>query len=128
MSIASLDRASVIAFVEEFEQASASKDFGQVQHMIHPEALFRFNDGDFQGIEAIKTAFENTWAHDIQNEQYQLSNIDVLHLDQLSATVTFNYRWSGITTRGPMEISGRGTQVIVQSGDQLQIKLEHLSR
>lgn len=123
-----LDRERVITFVQEFEKASASKDFRQVRHMIHPDALFRFNDGDFQGIEAIKTAFENTWAHDIQDEQYQLSNIDAVHLDRLSATVTFNYRWSGITAKGPMEIFGRGTQVIIATEDGLQVRLEHLSR
>jgi hypothetical protein len=41
---------------------------------------------------------------------------------------TFRFHWSGIGARGPFEIAGRGTSVLVEHEGQLKILLEHLSR
>ncbi|MEM9364303.1 MAG: nuclear transport factor 2 family protein [Bacteroidota bacterium] len=122
------NRTNIIAFVNTFQKASASKNFEEVKPMIHPKALFRFNDGDYQGITNIKMAFENTWSHDIKNEKYIMNTVEIIHIDTNSATVTFNYLWSGDTLKGPIHIAGRGTQVLVVHEGALQIILEHLSR
>jgi len=37
--------------------------------MIHPQAIYRFTDGDFVGRDAIQTAFEKTWAYDVVDER-----------------------------------------------------------
>ena len=123
-----LNKNSIKEFLRNFELASGTKDFSKVSNMIHPDALFRFNNGDFRGITDIQAAFESTWSHDIQNDQYQLKNIEIIHIDAQSATVTFNYHWQGITSKGELNIVGRGTQVIVLDNDQLKIRVEHLSR
>ena len=123
-----IDAATIKSFINEFERASATKDFDQVAPMIHPEALFGFNDGDFQGIDQVRAAFESTWSLDIKDDQYSLSDLEVRNIDNQSATVTFNYHWSGITAKGPMNMNGRGTQVIVMHEGCLKILLEHLSR
>lgn len=96
------NKTNIIAFVNTFQNASASKNFEEVKPMIHPNALFRFNDGDYHGISNTKRAFENTWSHDIKNEKYTMSDVDIIHIDTNSATVTFNYLWSGDTQKGPI--------------------------
>ncbi|MEJ2089510.1 MAG: hypothetical protein P8Y69_13775 [Gammaproteobacteria bacterium] len=68
------------AFVKRFEAASGSRSFDDVIGMIHPAALFRFNDDDYRGLEAIRRAFEATWAYDIADEQYTLTDIDAMHI------------------------------------------------
>lgn len=123
-----MDPDQIKAFVNAFEKAIASKDFGQVAPLIHPDALFRFNDGDFEGLEQVRAAFESTWSHDIKEDRYRLSDVVVRNVDSQSALVTFNYHWSGITSKGSMSITGRGTQVIVLHEGRLKISLEHLSR
>ena len=123
-----LNEKNIKEFIYNFQSASATKNFNDVEPMIHPNALFRFNDGDYQGITNIKMAFENTWSHDIKNEKYIMNTVEIIHIDTNSATVTFNYLWSGDTLKGPIHIAGRGTQVLVVHEGALNIILEHLSR
>lgn len=118
----------VVEFLEQFVDASATGSFANVAGMIHPNALFRFNDGDYRGLEAIQGAFERTWAHDVKDERYDLSNIEVMSVDTDSAAATFQFRWSGVGTQGPFLIVGRGTSVLVRHQDRLKVMVEHLSR
>ena len=48
----------VLEFLERFEKAQGTQDFDRVAPMLHPDALFRFNDGDYRGTEAARGAFE----------------------------------------------------------------------
>ena len=118
----------VLEFLSRFEAAQNSEDFDQVAPLIHPNALFRFNDGDYRGMEAARGAFESTWAHDVEDERYRLSDIEVLHANGTSATATFRFHWSGIAESGPFEVIGRGTSVIVQHEGEVKLLVEHLSR
>ena len=119
---------TVIEFLQQFVKASATESFANVTEMIHPNALFRFNDGDYRGLEAIRGAFESTWAHDVKGERYFLSHIVVMSVDTDSAAATFQFNWSGVGTQGPFKIVGRGTSVLVRHQDKLKIMVEHLSR
>ncbi len=118
----------VLEFLERFEKAQGTQDFDRVAPMLHPDALFRFNDGDYRGIEAARGAFERTWAHEIEDERYRLSDVELLHVDAGSATVTFRFHWSGVGDHGPFHIVGRGTSVLVRHGGALKLLVEHLSR
>ena len=44
-----ITEADVREFLERFEEASATRLFAGVEGMIHPDAFFRFNDGDHRG-------------------------------------------------------------------------------
>lgn len=119
---------AVFEFLSAFETAQESHDFDDVEPLIHPEAVFRFNDGDYRGTDQIREAFESTWALDVEEEAYTMSNLEVEHIDTASAVVTFNFFWSGIGPEGPFEIAGRGTSVVVKHEGGLKVVLEHLSR
>ncbi len=118
----------VVEFLKRFEEASATRLFGNLVGMIHPHALFRFNDGDYRGLEAIQQAFESTWDQGVKDERYCLSDIEVVNVDTSSAAATFHFHWSGIGPHGPFQITGRGTRLLVLQDGTLKVMLEHLSR
>jgi ketosteroid isomerase-like protein len=107
-------------------KATASQDFANVAPLIAENALYRFTDGDFSGIEAIRAAFEQTWAS-FPEDEWELLNVRVVHLDEDSAVVTYDTRWTA-TVNGERRISvGRGTNVIARTDGALNVILEHLS-
>ena len=123
-----ITEAEVGLFLKEYEDALGTGSFENVERMIHPDAMFRFNDGDYQGIDEIKAAFERTWAYDVEDERYWLSDVEVRTLDVDSASITFQFHWSGTGEDGPFQIDGRGTMVVVRECERLKIVVEHLSR
>ncbi len=118
----------VLEFLQRFERAQGTEDFDAVRPLLHPDVLFRFNDGDYRGLEAARGAFESTWALDVDDERYYLTDVEVLHVDSNSATATFRFHWSGSGDNGPFHIVGRGTSVIVRHDGRLKLLVEHLSR
>src|SRR5258708_3853603 len=118
------------ALLAAYEAASNRYLFDDVAGMIHPEALYRFTDGDFVGLEAIRGAFEQTWAlsANVVDDKYWLTELKVINTDENSASITYNFNWTGVGPRGPFATTGRGTAVIVRNGEKLQFIYEHLSR
>lgn len=47
-------------FLKKYEDATNTHIFSNVAGLIYPTATYRFTEGDFVGIEAIKNAFEKT--------------------------------------------------------------------
>ena len=123
-----ITEAMVFDFFKRFEEAQGTASFASVVDMIHPDALFRFNDGDYSGLDAIRGAFESTWAQDVQDERYYLTDIKVMCLDTNSATATFRFNWTGIGPQGRFHIVGRGTSLLLRHDGKLKILVEHLSR
>jgi len=123
-----ITEAEVFEFFERYEEASATESFANVAGMIHPKALFRFNDGDYRGLYAIQGAFESTWAQDVKDERYYLSDVEVMYVDTNSAAATFQFHWSGIGAQGAFQIVGRGTSLLVRHDGKLKLIVEHLSR
>lgn len=119
--------AEIREFLKKYETAANSGDFANVRDMIHPEAIFRFTEGDFVGRDPIQAAFEETWGHNIQDDRYYLTNVNIVSKDMKSATITFTFNWTGVVEGRPVHTVGRGTSVIVRSGGRLQFILEHLS-
>ena len=118
----------VLDFMQSFEETQASQQFERVAPLVHPDALFRFNDGDYRGMDQIRGAFEATWAHDVKDERYYLTDIQVESTEANSATATFTFHWSGEGPEGPFHVVGRGTNVIVRHEGTLKVLVEHLSR
>ncbi len=114
-------------FLRRYEESTNTHIFSKVSDFIHPEAIYRFTDGDFIGIDAIQTAFESTW-NSIKNETYTLSEVKVVTTDTMSASVTYEFKWSGIVDGESKSGKGRGTNIIVRDGDNFQFIYEHLSK
>ncbi|MGI9327821.1 MAG: DUF4440 domain-containing protein [Pseudomonadales bacterium] len=128
VTAAEFNEAGIQSFMSAYEKALGTEDFNNVARFIHPQAIFRFSEGDFVGLVQIEKAFEKTWALDVQDVEYFLTNVHVLNLDATSATVLFNWNWHGKSKEGPFQIVGRGTSQIVLFEGQSKLLLEHLSR
>ena len=127
MDIPALSPDDVVQFMHEFEEAASHENFSLIADKIHDEAVFRFTDGDFSGIQSVRGAFEKTWALDTEDERYYLTNIQVLSTDAKSATATYTYNWEGKVDGRPFQTRGRGTRVMVLDGGSWKIIHEHLS-
>lgn len=118
----------VRAFLRDFERAQATQDFAEVVPLIHQDAIFRFNDGDYRGIDRIRAAFEATWSIDVEDERYRIEDVEVERVGPDWAVATFRFVWSGIGPNGPFEVNGRGTTAVVMEDGGLKVLVEHLSR
>jgi len=130
MSNPGVSKASVIQFLNRFEELAEKENFDLIQDMVHENAFFRFNDGDFVGRQAVRGAFEKTWkgSANVRKERFHLTDIQVLSVDTASATATYTYNWEGTMDGRSFRIQGRGTRVLVLENRRLQIIHEHLSR
>lgn len=127
---ASVTAESVIQFLHHFEEVAMQEDFSLLHEMIHDQAYFRFNDGDFIGRPAIQAIYEKTWRGDptVKKARFYLSDIVVLTTDKASATATYTYNWEGAQGGREFKIQGRGTRVLSHAGGRFRIVHEHLSR
>jgi Domain of unknown function (DUF4440) len=131
-----LTKDAVIEFLHRFEALAEQENFDLIEDMVHADAVFRFNDGDFVGRAAIRAAFEKTWRSggNAKKERFYLTDIQVLHTDAASASATYTYHWEGSLDGKAFRIQGRGTRVLVVAGAEgvdggrVQILHEHLSR
>ena len=130
MTEVALTQDSVVQFLNRFEEIAEKENFDLVQNMIHDNAVFRFNDGDFVGKQAVRGAFEKTWkgSANVRKERFYLTDIQVLAVDARSAAATYTYHWEGSVDGRSFRVQGRGTRVLVVENGQLQIIHEHLSR
>ncbi|TDP72667.1 YybH family protein [Roseateles toxinivorans] len=130
MTAIALSTDTVVQFLHRFEAIAEQEDFDLIEDMVHDQAFFRFNDGDFVGRQAVRAAFEKTWQGSVgvKKERFYLTDILVLSLDQRSASATYTYNWEGQGDGQSFRIQGRGTRVLVVEGGRLQIIHEHLSR
>ena len=121
---------AVLAFLHRFEELAAHEDFDLLQDLVHDNAVFRFNDGDFVGKASVRGAFEKTWkgSPGVKKDRFYLSDIRVLSVDVNSASATYTYHWEGSMDGRSFHIQGRGTRVLLRTSGRLQIVHEHLSR
>ena len=121
---------SVLQFLNRFEALAEKEDFNLIRDMIDEQAVFRFNDGDFVGRQAIQAVFEKTWRGDpsVKKVRFYLSDIVVLTTDHSTATTTYTYNWEGSQAGREFKIRGRGTRVLLRVNGQFRIIHEHLSR
>jgi ketosteroid isomerase-like protein len=124
-----LTRDSVVQFLNRFEEIAEKENFDLIQDMVHDNAFFRFNDGDFVGKQAVRGAFEKTWqgSANVKKERFYLTEVQVLTIDATSATATYSYNWEGSMDGKSFAIRGRGTRVLIVENGRLQVIHEHLS-
>ncbi|GER91505.1 hypothetical protein KDW_56670 [Dictyobacter vulcani] len=115
-----------VAFMHAYEQRTNTHRFEEVAPLIADDAVFWFNDGSFQGKEAIRQAFEKTWAG-IPEEQYAIENVQWLVDDEQAAVCVYLFRWQGKIDGQTIQGMGRGTSVLKKVNDHWQVVHEHLS-
>lgn len=130
MTEMAMTRDDVVQFLKRFDELALKEDFGLLQDMIHERAFFRLHDGDHVGRRAIRGVLEKSWlgSSGLKRERFYISDIQVLTVDDKSATATFTYNWEGSMGKQSFSLQGRGTRVMVVVDDQMQIIHEHLSQ
>ena len=97
-------------------------DFGVLLDLIAPDAVFWFSDGSHVGIEAIRAAFERTWAA-LPDEHYWLTEMQWIGEGDAAASCVYQFNWRSGSSGG----SGRGTTVLALTDAGWRIVHEHLS-
>ena len=117
---------AVMQFMDEYAVRTNTHQFNAVAELIAEDATYWFSDGSFHGLAAIRHAFEETWAF-IQNEIYQVRNVEWLVTDEHVAVCIYSFHWQGLVNGQLAQGSGRGTSVLRKTGTQWQVIHEHLS-
>ncbi|MGH3155656.1 MAG: YybH family protein [Streptosporangiaceae bacterium] len=114
------------AFMMAYEQATNSHDPDRVMPMIAADATYWFTDGSYQGLAEIRAAVERTFAV-IQDEVYEISDLEWVVLTAEQAVCRYRFSWRGVVDGRPRSGCGRGTNVMVQHGGVWRMQHEHLS-
>lgn len=114
-------------FLREYEVATNTHDFDQVAPLLNEEAIYWFSDGSYTGINAIRQAFMETW-NKIQNEKYQIRNIEWIGIEEKLAVCIYEFHWEGEVDGEKLSGTGRGTNVIGRVNNKWKMLHEHLSK
>jgi ketosteroid isomerase-like protein len=114
-------------FLSRYEQASNSHEFDQVAPLLADDAVYWFSNGTYVGIEAIRRAFETTWAA-ILDEDYRITDVRWLAATDETAACVYTYSWSGMIGGQRRSGGGRGTNVLRRVATGWHIVHEHLSQ
>ena len=114
-------------FLKAYERATNSHDFSKVAPLIDDDAIYWFSDGSFEGIDAIKEAFENTWGK-VKDEVYEIKSVRWLAKSDTIAICVYEFFWQGYVDGVKKSGNGRGTNVLVNTNGSWQITHEHLSK
>jgi ketosteroid isomerase-like protein len=114
------------AFMAAYEQATNSHDLGRVMPMIAADATYWFTDGSFRGRAEIEAAIGQTFAV-IQDEVYEISDLEWVVLTAEQAVCRYRFSWRGAVGGQPRSGHGRGTNVLVMRDGAWQMQHEHLS-
>lgn len=118
--------ADLTAFMRRYEVATNRHDFGQVAALIAEDATYWFTEGSYQGIEAIRSAIERTFAT-ISDEVYRIEDLEWIAVSAEFAACRYRFSWNGVIDGRPAAGSGRGTNVLTKRDGTWQMLHEHLS-
>jgi ketosteroid isomerase-like protein len=110
-----------------FEDAANSADFDKVAPLIADDAVYWFTDGSFEGLPAVRRAFEATWDA-IHDEVYRIEDVRWIAVSETVAVCIYRFVSSGLVDGRPFSASGRGTNVLARGPAGWKIVHEHLSR
>ncbi len=110
-----------------YEQKINSHRFEELVPLFSDNAVIWFSDGSHRGLEAIRIAFEETWAK-IADETYWLEDRQWLGTGDETAACIYTFHWTGLWDGRPARGKGRGTTVLCKEAGTWKITHEHLSR
>ncbi|WP_329254425.1 nuclear transport factor 2 family protein [Streptomyces sp. NBC_01478] len=114
------------AFMGEYERANNSHDIERVVPFVADDATYWFSDGSYQGIEAIRSAIEKTFAT-ILDEVYAIREVEWPVLTADFAVCRYRFAWTGVIDGASRSGQGRGTNVIARRDGGWRMLHEHLS-
>jgi len=122
MSGAATPEAVMAAYADLINQ----HDFSLLIPLIDPEASFWFSSGTYQGLTAVREAFERTWQR-LANETYWLEDLTWIAKGAEAASCTYGFHWRATIDGQHAEGMGRGTTVLAKGEIGWRIVHEHLS-
>ena len=82
-------------------QAANSRDFDQVAPIVADNAVYWFSDGEFEGLDAIRRAFEMTW-NTIEHERYAIEDVQWVVVGDRAAVCIYQFRSEGFVRGAPV--------------------------
>ena len=114
------------AFIEAYEQALATQDWGRVEPLVHSDACVTFSNGAVdRGKEEVRMAFQRNFSL-IKEEVYSISNVHWIHKDDNIAVYLFEFQWSGMIDGKQASGAGSGTSVLIMENKAWKLLVEHL--
>jgi ketosteroid isomerase-like protein len=114
-------------FLRRYLEATNRHDFALLEPLIAADAVYWFTDGSYRGRAAISEAITRTFAA-IQDEVYEIHDLEWVDVGPRSAVCRYHFRWTGIVDGRPASGEGRGTNVLARRDGHWQVLHEHLSR
>ena len=121
-----MKKEEVLDFLSKYEAANNSHDFKNLENLIHKNAVYFFSDCELYWFNEIKDEINATF-NNIKEETYRINNIQIIHLDNSSSTVIYDFIWNGLVDWVKTEWRGRWTNTIIKEDGELYMKHEHLS-
>ena len=125
MVVEAKDVGSAREFVGAYEAALGTQQWDVIRPLVHPDCTVTFSDGTYRGIAQVGAAFRKTFAL-IQDEVYEMREVNWVLETETTAVMTFRFYWSGVINGKKASGSGRGTSVLVNGPGGWQLICEHL--
>jgi ketosteroid isomerase-like protein len=113
--------------LQAYELAANTCDFNVVSPFIADDATFWFTNGQYEGKESVRCAFEDTWST-IQNETYTISNVHWVAKNYWVSACTYDFESDGIVDGRRQIYRGKGTNAFARISGSWRIVHEHLSK
>jgi ketosteroid isomerase-like protein len=109
-----------------YEAALGTQEWALVEPLLHDDVCVTFSDGSVhRGKQAVGAAFSRNFEL-IEDEQYELSDVEWIAADPTHAVCVYRFRWSGRIDGKPASGGGRGTTVLKLEDGGWLVLVEHL--
>ena len=105
---------------------SSSRTSWTVLPLISDDARFWFTNGRFEGVSAVRRAFEATY-DTIREEKYTISDVKWPVATYWNSVCAFNFRSDGVVAGARRTYEGYGTCILKRLNGSWRIVHEHLS-
>ena len=109
-----------------YEAALATQNWAQVEPLVHPDVCVTFSNGaQYRGKGEVGAAFARNFSL-IQDERYEVRDVEWIVKDPTHAVCVYRFRWSGLIDGKPASGGGRGTSVMKHENGRWFLLAEHL--
>ncbi len=118
---------TVSSFIELYIANTNTHNFKNLEPMLHPNAVYWFDENEYTGMAAIEAAFLKAWQF-VPDEVYSIKHLRWLSIDSKTAACIYVYEWEGTHHHTRLKGSGRGTNLLVKENGSWKIVHEHLNK